>query len=134
MQNTMQKFRQNSIVLRNQVFCLKIWKFWRAPTNLQFSIFCWNFAQIFYLPLSTKGCVRLFLFSLDLEFSEKNRKDLVSTHSFSTLLLITQDLISGKRCAKFQQKIIKSMVVGARQSFQFFRQKAWFLGNNRGLP
>ena len=26
------------------------------------------------------------------------------------------------------------MVVAARQSFQFFRQKAWFLGNNRGLP
>ena len=26
------------------------------------------------------------------------------------------------------------MVVGARQSFQFFRQKTWFLGNNRGLP
>ena len=25
------------------------------------------------------------------------------------------------------------MVVGARQSFQFFRQKTWFLGNNRGL-
>ena len=22
------------------------------------------------------------------------------------------------------------MVVGARQSFQFFRQKTWFLGNN----
>ena len=76
----------------------------------------------------------LFLFSLDLEYSEKNRKDLVSAHSFSTLLLITQDLISRKTCAKFQQKIIKSMVVGARQSFQFFRQKAWFLGNNRGLP
>ena len=26
------------------------------------------------------------------------------------------------------------MVVGARQSFQFFRQKIWFLGNYRGLP
>ena len=24
------------------------------------------------------------------------------------------------------------MVVGARQSFQFFRQKTWFLENNRG--
>ena len=37
-------------------------------------------------------------------------------------------------CAKFRQKIIKSMAVGARQSFQFFTQKAWFLGNNTGLP
>ena len=26
------------------------------------------------------------------------------------------------------------MVVGARQSFQCFRQKTWFLGNNRDLP
>ena len=25
------------------------------------------------------------------------------------------------------------MVVGAPQSFQAFRQKTWFLGNNRGL-
>ena len=25
------------------------------------------------------------------------------------------------------------MVVGALQSFQFFRQKAWFLGNNLGI-
>ena len=25
------------------------------------------------------------------------------------------------------------MVNGARQSFQLFRQIAWFLGNNRGL-
>ena len=26
------------------------------------------------------------------------------------------------------------MVVRARQSFQFFKQKTWFLGNNRDLP
>ena len=26
-------------------------------------------------------------------------------------------------CAKFQQKILNSVVVGARQIFQFFRQK-----------
>ena len=26
------------------------------------------------------------------------------------------------------------MVVGARQSFQFFKQITWFLGNNRALP
>ena len=37
-------------------------------------------------------------------------------------------------CAKFQQKMLNSMVVGARQSFQFFRQKTWFIGNDRGPP
>ena len=36
-------------------------------------------------------------------------------------------------CAKFQQKILKSVVVGC-QSLQFFRQATWFLGNNRALP
>ena len=29
-------------------------------------------------------------------------------------------------CAKFQQKILNSMEVGAGQSFQFFRQKPGF--------
>ena len=36
-------------------------------------------------------------------------------------------------CAKFQQKILNSMVVGARQSFHFFKQNTWFLENNRAL-
>ena len=36
-------------------------------------------------------------------------------------------------CAKFQQKILNSVVVGARQNDQFFRQKTWFLENNRAL-
>ena len=78
----------------------------------------------------------------------KISKDLVSQHSFFTLLLITQDLNKIKKnpthpfvditkwrtCAKFQPKVLNSMVVEARQSFEFFRQKTWFLGNNRGVP
>ena len=31
------------------------------------------------------------------------------------------------------EKILDSLLVRARQSFQFFRQKTWFLGNNRAL-
>ena len=34
-----------------------------------------------------------------------------------------------KMCAKFQQKILNCRVVGARQSFQIFRQNTWFLEN-----
>ena len=34
---------------------------------------------------------------------------------------------------KFQQKILSFVVVGARQSFQYFRQMAWFLRNNRAV-
>ena len=59
------------LFLRNQVFCLKIRKLWRALTILQFNIFCWNFAHVFYLPLSKKGCVESFLFYLDLELFAK---------------------------------------------------------------
>ena len=36
--------------------------------------------------------------------------------------------INGGKCVR------NSMVVETGQIFQFFRQKTWFLGNNRGLP
>ena len=44
------------------------------------------------MSTSTKGFPGFFLFCLDLELFAKIKKDLVSTHSFFTLLLITQDL------------------------------------------
>ena len=37
-------------------------------------------------------------------------------------------------CAKVQQKTLNSMLVEARQNFQFFRQLTWFLKNNVALP
>ena len=95
--------------------------------------------------MSTKACVGFFYFYLDLELFANIKKDLVSrfytffnkskwkenkknpTHTFV-------DITKSKTCAKFQQEILNSMVVGARQSFQFFSQKTWFLGNNSGLP
>ena len=71
---------------------MKNWKLLRAPTTIEFNIFCWNFAQVSYLPMSTKQCSRFVLFFLDLELFAKIKNDLVSTHSFFTFLLITQDL------------------------------------------
>ena len=72
---------------------------------------------------------------------------MVSIHSFFTFLLITQDLNKIKKSqapfcrhyylenvCKISAQILNSMVVGAHQSFQFSRQKTWFLGNNRPLP
>ena len=49
---------------------------------------------------------------------------MVSTNSFFTFFAITQDLNKIKKIphAKFQQKILNYMVVGA-QRFQFFKQK-----------
>ena len=36
--------------------------------------------------------------------------------------------------AKYEQKVLNSTVVGARQSSQFSREATWFLGNNGALP
>ena len=78
MQNAIQKFRQSSIVFEKPGILSENLK---TPTILQFNIFCWNFAHVFYLPMSTKVC-GIFLFYLDLELFAKIKKDLVSTHSF----------------------------------------------------
>ena len=56
--------------------------------------------------------------------SKQNFKN--PTHAFV-------DIRKMEMCTKFQQKIVNSTVVGARQSFQFFRQISWFLGNTRAL-
>ena len=43
--------------------------------------------------------------------------------------------MSAKGCEGFfQQKILNCTVVGARQSFQFFREIIWFLGNKLPFP
>ena len=59
---------------RNYILSLKIWKPWRASTTLQFNTFCWNFAHVFYLPMSTKGCAGFLLFCLDLKLFAKIKK------------------------------------------------------------
>ena len=131
---------------RNQVFCLKNWKLWRPPTTIELNISCWNFGHVSYLPMSTKVCSELFLFCLNLELFAKIKKDLVSTHSFFTFFnnsrskqnkkipnTLLQTLLSRKRVQISAKKILKFAAVGARQSFQFFRQIAWFLGNNKAL-
>ena len=51
------------LLSRNQVFCMKNWKLWQAPKTIEFSIFCWNFAHISYLLMSTYHCVRDFFIS-----------------------------------------------------------------------
>ena len=58
-------------------------------------------------------------------FLNKTKKN--PTHPFV-------DIGKTETCAKFQQKILNCPVVGARQSFQLFRQITWFLGNKIALP
>ena len=52
---------------RNQTICLKNWRLRRAPTTKKFIIFCWNFAHVSHLSMSTKGCSGFFLCFLDPE-------------------------------------------------------------------
>ena len=78
------------LFLRNQVFYPKIWKLWRAPTTLHFNIFLLKLPTHFLLTNVYKRVCRDFLFSLDLAIFGKIKKDLVSTHLFFILLLITQ--------------------------------------------
>ena len=92
MQNAIQKFRQSSFVFEKPGILSENLKTLTSSNYPTVQYFCWNFAHVFYLPLSKKGCVGFFLFYLDLELFAKIKKDLVSTHSFFTLLLITQDL------------------------------------------
>ena len=94
--------------------------------------------------MSTKECVGFFYFCLELELfakipgfytltatrfinnsrSKQNKKN--PTHTFV-------DIRKTETCAKFQQKILNSTVVGARQTFQFFRQITQFIGNKKAL-
>ena len=56
--------------------------------------------------------------------SKQNKKH--PTHPFV-------NIYKTETCAKFQQKVLNSTVVGARQSFQSFREITWFLENTRAL-
>ena len=92
MQNPIQTFRQSSIVFEKPGILsenLKTLTSSNYPT-----------VQYFWLKLRTrlllanvyKRVCGDFLFYLDFELFAKIKKGLVSTHSFFTLLLITQDL------------------------------------------
>ena len=82
MQNAIQKFRQSCNVFEKPGI---------LSENLKI-LTCSNYSTVQYFLFSKKGCVKFFSFYLDLELFPKIKKDLVPTHPFFTLLLITQDL------------------------------------------
>ena len=67
MWNPIPKLRQNFIIFEKTSYCLKNWKLWRAPTTIEFNIFCGNLAHVSNLTMSTKSCSRFLYFCLDLE-------------------------------------------------------------------
>ena len=132
---------------RNQAIFLKNWKLWRAPSTTKFNIFCWKFCTHFLHNNVYKRVCGLFFILLRSWVINKNIKnECEETRSFLIFANNSRsqqnkknpedpfvDIGKLETCATFQQKIMNSMVVGACQGFQFFRQKTWFLKDNRAL-
>ena len=74
MQKPIQKFRQSSIVFEKPGVFSENLKNLTSSNYPGFNIFCWNFAHVSYLPMSTKVCPGFFLFWLDLELFAKFKK------------------------------------------------------------
>ena len=112
------------------------------------NIFCWIFAHVSYLTMSTKACSGFFFILFRSWVINKNvNNECVETRSFlifasnsrskqnfkKSRTRFCRQMVSRTRGAKIQQKILNSVVVGACQNFQFFRQKTSFLENNRAF-
>ena len=147
MRNPIHKFSWSSIVFGKSVFCLKNWKFWRAPTTIEFNVFCWNFAHASYLSISTKGCSRFFfLLFRSWVISKKEKRPGFYILVFYIVINNSRSKQNKKKSrthfcrhwslenvCKSSTKISNFVIVGADQSFQFFWQIVWFLGNDRAL-
>ena len=76
MQNLIKKLGKALLFSRNQVFCLKNWKLWRAPTRMQ----CNNFVEIL-CTFSAKQCLQkdiwffFIIIILDFELFAKLKKE-----------------------------------------------------------
>ena len=63
MQNPIQKFRQSSIVFEKPgILSQNLKTLTSSNYHTVQDIFCWNFADVSYLPMSTKVCVGFFYF------------------------------------------------------------------------
>ena len=146
MQNTIQKFRQSSIVFEEPGILSENLKTLTSSNYHTVQYLSMNLRTGFLLINVYKRVCGIFLFYLDLElFAKIKKRPGFYTLAFYTVINNSRSNQNKKNptylfvditktCAKFLQKILNSMVVGARKNFQFFKQKNWFLGNNRGLP
>ena len=98
--------------------------------------FYWNFAHVSHLPISTKWCSGFYVSCLDLALFAKIKKRPVFYKYTETRFFIFITNSRSKQNIKIRNTLLYtllSMVVGAPQSFQFFRQITWFLENNGAL-
>ena len=113
MQNPIPDFLKGLSFLRNQVFCMKNWKLWRAPTTTEFNIFL-------------KFCTRFLLNNV--------YKSVFGIFFFFVLILswVCRNQVFFNFFKKFKNKKKKKnpehafVVLGARKIFKFFRNKPGF--------
>ena len=86
MQNTIQKFRQSSIVFEKPGILFENLKIFTSSNYPAVQYFLLKLRTRFLLTNAYKWVCGIFLFYLDLELFAKIKKDLVSAHSFFTLL------------------------------------------------
>ena len=140
MQNPIQKFRQSSIVFEKPGILSENLKTLTSSNYLTVQYFLLKLRTRFLLTNVYKRVCGIFLICKNFKRS-----------GFYTLVFYTfinnsiskqnkknpkdpfADITKYKTGAKFQHKILNSMVVGARQSFQLSTHKTWFLGNDEGL-
>ena len=99
MQNIIQNFRQSSIVFEKPGILSENLKTLTSSNYPTVQYFLLKLRTHFLLTNVYKRVCVIFLFSLGLKLFAKIKKDLVSTRSFFTLLLITEDL---SKIKKFQ--------------------------------
>ena len=92
MQNAIQKFRQSSIVFEKPGILSENLKTLTSSNYPTVQYFLQKLRTGLLLTNVYKRMCGIFLFCLDLELFAKIKKDLVSSHSFFTLLLMTEDL------------------------------------------
>ena len=103
---------------RKQAFCLKNSqnrKIWWVPTTIDFNNFCWNFAHVPYLPMSTKRSV-LFLILFRTWVICQNQK------IFGFYKLTKARFIDKSGSKQNTKNPTHPFVDFRRPSFQFFRQ------------
>ena len=134
MQNTIQKFRQSSIVFEKSGILSGNLKTLTSPNYPTVQYFLLKRHTRFLLTnVYKRVCGIFFCFIQILRYLKKLKRP-----DFYTLVLYTfinnslskqnrkiphillQTLLSGKRVQNFSKKILNSIVVKARQSFQFF--------------
>ena len=123
--NPIQKFRQSYIVFEKLGILSEIWKFWRAPTTLQFNIFCLNVPHVFYLPVSTKGCAGFFCyFAQILSYLQKFQSPGFYTLVFYIFINNSRPKQNKKYPARPFVGIIKACVRYFLSNFYFFTK--WY--------